>query len=129
MTAGVVLTSHPRPRVACLVPMPPRCVARADALRDYAARMGIAPAPILLPETIAYRMVWDAPAASEFPRPILADAADCAAYRPELSGAVWHAAAGAIITAPGCDCDTPAGFRDTFAAIGRTLLELEEVTR
>lgn len=124
MSAGVVLTASTYPetaRVACLVPLPERCEARGNALRDYAARMGITPSPVLIPEVIEHRMVWDAPAASEFPRCILADAVDAAELRPDLAGAIWHAAAGAIITPNGCDCDTPAGHRDAFAAIGRTI--------
>lgn len=118
MSAGVVVAAG---RVACLVPMPERCQLRGDALRDYAERFGIRPSAILIPDSIARRMVWDAPAASEFPRSVLADAVDASALRPDLSGAVWHAAAGAIITPLGCDCDTPAGHRDTFSAIGRTI--------
>jgi hypothetical protein len=130
VTAGVVLTGDwPRARVACLVPMPDRCQRRADACRDYAARVGLTAYPTAVASIVSRRMVWDAPAAGEYVRPILADACDAAELRPDLSGAIWHAAAGALITAPGCDCDTPAGFRDTFAAIGRTIAAHAEVTR
>lgn len=117
MSAGVVVAGG---RVACLVPRPERCTRRGDALREYAERYGIG-AHYPLASLVARRMVWDAPAASEFPRSILADAADAADLRPDLAGDIWHAAAGAIITPLGCDCDTPAGHRDTFAAIGRTI--------
>lgn len=122
MTAGVIVSGSGR--VACLVgPLPERCERRADALRSYAERYGIRCNPVTLPETVARRLVWDAPAAAEYPRPIMADAVDVCELRPDLSLAVWHAAAGAIITAPGCDCDTPAGHRDTLAAIAHTLTE------
>ena len=122
MTAGVVVSGvWPDTRVGCLVPRPERCTARGDALRDYAETYGIRPDVAPVASIVAGRMIWDAPAAAEYPRAMLADAADAAELRPDLAGDIWHAAAGAIITAPGCDCDTPAGFRDTFAAIARTI--------
>jgi hypothetical protein len=108
-------------RVVCLVPSAPRCEARGDALRDYASRLEVTGQGTTDPDIIARRMIWDAPAASEYPRPILADCVDASRIRPDLASAIWHAAAGAIITPAGCDCATPAGHRDVFAAIGRTI--------
>lgn len=122
MSAGVVIAGvWPDTRVACTVPRPARCTARGDALRAYAARMGILASPAPVASVVAGRMIWDAPAAAEYPRAILADAVDACELRPDLAGDIWHAAAGAIITPDGCDCDTPAGHRETFAAIARTI--------
>lgn len=122
MTAGVVLTGDwPRALVASVSPLPDRCQRRADACRDWAQSVGLEASPYTTAAIVAGRMVWDAPAAGEYVRPVLADACDAAYLRPDLAAAIWHAAAGSLITAPGCDCDTPAGFRDTFQAIGRTI--------
>ena len=103
-----------------LTRLPERCHTRGEQLRRHAESAGVT-GNSSDADIIARRMVWDAPAAAEYPRPIMSDATDAAALRPDLAGDIWHAAAGAIITAPGCDCDTPAGHRDTFAAIGRTI--------
>ena len=122
MSAGVVLAGQwPDTRVGCLVPRPERCTVRGEQLRAYAERMGILATPAPVASIVAGRMIWDAPAAAEYPRAVMADAADACELRPDLARDIWHAAAGAIITAPGCDCDTPAGHRETFQAIARTI--------
>jgi hypothetical protein len=97
-------------------------------LRDYAARFGIG-ADYPLVSAVVYRMVWDAPAAAEYPRPILADSADASELAPDLAAEIWHAAAGAIITPIGCDCGTPASHRDRFAELGRIIGARFGVTR
>lgn len=98
----------------------PACDARATAVREYATRAGCVPESVLVGSRIASRMVWDAPAAAEYPRAMLSDAADAAALWPDLAAAVWHHAAGATILGTYC-CGTPGSHRDALADIAREI--------
>lgn len=100
--------------------LPPRCAERAETVRVYARDTARGQGTRDL-GTLTLRILWDAPAASEYPRPALSDAADLAAVRPDLAGTGWHHTAGATILGPGCDCNTPAGHRDALQALARTL--------
>lgn len=96
--------------------MPPACVARGDYARSLAARHGINADPVPVASRVAFRLRWDAPAASEYAKPVLADAADVTRLRPDLAAEVWHHAAGAIIVGTYC-CGTPAAHRDALVAL------------
>lgn len=113
--AGAVLTSDGQ-GIACLVPMPDRCAARAREVREYADRAGILGNSQDL-DIIARRLAWDSHAAGEYPRPMLSDAVDLAAAWPVLSLVVWHLVAGATILGPGCDCQPPAHHRDALVEL------------
>lgn len=97
-----------------------RCATRARIVRDYATRAGIGGQGRMTPDVLAYRIAWDAPAAGDYPRPMLSDAVDCELIAPELAGRVWHHVAGATILGPLC-CGTPASHRDALAAIAREI--------
>lgn len=108
--AGAILTGDGE-RVACLVPMPDKCQARADMVRESAERAGIVgqSTDALI---VARRIAWDAHAASEYPRPMMSDAIDLCALYPAMSSVIWHLVAGATILGAGCDCQPPAHHRD-----------------
>lgn len=110
--------SAPAPTVAAL---PDACAHRGDVVRDYAERAGITVHTSDI-GVIAWRLAWDAPAAGEYPRPMLQDAADLAELRPDLAADVWHHVAGATILGPLC-CHHPAGHRDALTAIAREIRE------
>lgn len=112
------------------------CLARGDKVRDWWARTapsaptvraGSAPAPdhATQLELCAHRLIWDAPAAGEYPRPLLEDSARVAMLWPELAAVVWHHAAGATILGGSCECvaspSHPAGHRDALISLGRAL--------
>jgi hypothetical protein len=107
----------------------PECKARADRAREGANNAGITgqmPYPPTysaeeIRRSIAQRMTWDAYAAAEYPRPILADAMDAAALRPELADEIWHQTAGATILFSGCDCASPAVHRDNLTLLAALL--------
>ena len=99
--------------------LPDVCKDRADYVRTFAEQRGLT-GEFRTFEALAYRLAWDAPAASEFIRPVLADAADVEHARPDLADAVWHHAAGATILGTSC-CGTPADHRDALVAMAATL--------
>jgi hypothetical protein len=101
--------------------LPDRCARRADVVRGYAERLEVTGQRTTDLGTIGRRIGWDAHAAAEFPRAMMADCVDLAAVRPDLAAYVWHHGAGAMILGPGCDCDTPAGHRDQLVILGRAL--------
>lgn len=100
--------------------LPDACRARATYVRDLAARHGIGPSPSPRPAAVAYCLAWDAPAGSEYPRPLLTDAATVALLWPELSDTVWHHAAGAVILGTHC-CNHPAYHRDALVRLAQLL--------
>lgn len=115
--AGAVLTADGQ-GVACLVPMPDRCQRRADIVRQYADDISAGGQLNGRDDVIlARRIAWDAHAAVDYPRPMLADAVDLAASWPTLSSVVWHLVAGATILGPGCDCQSPAAHRDALVEL------------
>jgi hypothetical protein len=105
--------------------MPAACHTRADTIRGwFADRCGTDALALTTRDgdlsVLAYRIGWDAPAAGEYPRPMLADAYALAAVRPDLSDRVWHHVAGATILGGYC-CGTPASHRDALVALAREL--------
>lgn len=99
--------------------LPDRCARRAVIVGEYAAAyLTAADAPVA--SRVLSRIVWDAPAAGEFPKAMLADALDAAALWPEHAEAIWHHAAGVTILGPGC-CSTPAAHGEALAALARSL--------
>lgn len=115
MIAGAQLTADGT-AVACLYPMPDRCQARADEVRQAAERAGIVgqSTDALI---IARRIAWDAHAASEYPRPMMSDAIDLCALYPASTSVIWHLVAGATILGAGCDCQPPAHHRDELVKL------------
>lgn len=105
------------------------CQARAQRVQKLAADKSIAgqlPYPMGYTHretvrSIAQRLAWDAHAASEYLRPILSDATDVAAVRPDLAHDVWHHAAGAAIVGGYC-CGTPAAHRDALVALAERMV-------
>jgi hypothetical protein len=95
----------------------PECEARADLVRELA--QSLAPhASIPSLDVLAWRLSWDAPAAGEYPRAMLADGRAVDALAPDLSARAWHAIAGATILGRYC-CGTPASHRDALGDIAR----------
>jgi hypothetical protein len=94
----------------------PLCLGRAVLIRDAHT----APTVATSDSAIIWRLSWDAPAAGEYPRPMLATAAAAAARWPDLALDIWHHAAGATILGQYC-CGTPASHRDALADIARSL--------
>lgn len=106
-------------------PLSPACGDRAQVARDLATRAGIAGqlSPELegAPGRLAWRLIWDGPAAGEYPRPMLADGVDCERIAPEYAARVWHHIAGAVIIGQLCCPLPPAGHRDALADIAREI--------
>lgn len=99
--------------------MAPLCLGRAALVRDHAAACGIVGMDVPF-TALVWRLAWDAPAAGEFTRPMLQDAADLAHVRPDLAARVWHHAAGATILGAYC-CGHPAHHRDALTDLAREL--------
>ena len=114
-------TEPARPAEPQPADLAPKCAANAARVAEYAAAYGITAVPGPVPSIVAYRLAWDAPAAGEFIRPMLADGADAAVLWPPLAETIWHHIAGATILHGGCHCLTPAGHRDALIALARIL--------
>lgn len=95
------------------------CMARGEQVARYAARVGIVGREVPF-TALVWRLAWDAPAAGEYPRPMMQDAADLAHVRPDLAARVWHHAAGATILGAYC-CGAPAHHRDALTDLAREL--------
>lgn len=110
---------------ACTARMPAACDQRAASVsarwESFASESSKTYAAAASLESIAHRIAWDAPAAGEYPRPMLTSAAALAWRRPEMTAQVWHHAAGATILGDYC-CGTPASHRDALVQMARELI-------